>query len=179
MRVERKCCYPPRYTIQKLRGMILAIVVFFMWSILQVGVTLLKLAEKSQSCDVNMLDINCVSLWKDAHEKLFKGQLIKVTNFKLHGTVFFFSFVFVQTHLVSLLFWRDFVLNSFLEDRVWHLWKKKKPFDRGSGLSSPLFLSNGKYILGIIPYHKSSLSLNQVQFTSQIEVSSDFSLFIE
>lgn len=127
MRVERKCCYPPRYTIQKLRGMILAIVVFFMWSILQVGVTLLKLAEKSQSCDVNMLDINCVSLWKDAHEKLFKGQLIKVTNFKLHGTVFFFSFVFVQTHLVSLLFWRDFVLNSFLEDRVWHLWKKKNP----------------------------------------------------
>ena len=57
--------------------------------------------------------------------------------------------------------------------------EKKKPFDRGSGLSSPLFLSNGKYILGIIPYHKSSLSLNQVQFTSQIEVSSDFSLFIE
>ena len=179
MRVERRCCYPPRYTIQKLRGMILAIVVFFMWSILQVGVTLWKLAEKSQSCDVNMLDINCVSLWKDAHEKLFKGQLIKVTNFKLHGTVFFFfSFVCVQTHLVSLLFWRDFVLNSFLEDRVWHFWKKK-PSDRGSGLSSSLFLSNGKYILGIIPYHKSSLSLNQVQFTSQIEVSSNFSLFIE
>ena len=53
-----------------------------------------------------------------------KGNSSRSPILNCMALFFFFSFVCVQTHLVSLLFCRDFVLNSFLEDRVGHLWKK-------------------------------------------------------
>lgn len=116
-----------------------------------------------------ILYVKYITGWRDLIETCRKESILwcEYARYKLCKLVKGCSWKIVQR-----------ATHQGLEDRVWHLWKKK-PFDWGSGLSSPLFLSNGKYILGIIPYHKSSLSLNQVQFISQIEVSSDFSLFIE
>ena len=96
--------------------------------------TLLKLVEKSQSCDLNTLYKLCKLIkgysWKNcSKDNLLRWPILNWLWFFFLS--FFFSTLYIQTRFVSLLVWRDFALNSFLEGRGWHL-EKKNP-DRGSG----------------------------------------------
>lgn len=92
--------------------------------------TLLKLVEKSQSCDLNTLYKLCKLMKGYSWKNCSKDNLSRSPILNWHWFFFlsfFFSTHYVQTRFVSLLVWRDFVLNSFLEGRGWHL-EKKKPW---------------------------------------------------
>lgn len=96
--------------------------------------TLLKLVEKSQSCDLNTLYKLCKLIKGYSWKNCSKDNLLRWPILNWHWFFFlsfFFSTLYIQTRFVSLLVWRDFALNSFLEGRGWHL-EKKNP-DRGSG----------------------------------------------
>lgn len=96
--------------------------------------TLLKLVEKSQSCDLNTLYKLCKLIKGYSWKNCSKDNLLRWPILNWHWFFFpsfFFSTLYIQTRFVALLVWRDFALNSFLEGRGWHL-EKKNP-DRGSG----------------------------------------------
>ena len=96
--------------------------------------TLLKLVEKSQSCDLNTLYKLCKLIKGYSWKNCSKDNLLRWPILNWHWFFFlsfFFSTLYIQTRFVSLLVWGDFALNSFLEGRGWHL-EKKNP-DRGSG----------------------------------------------
>ena len=92
--------------------------------------TLLKLVEKSQSCDLNTLYKLCKLMKGYSWKNCSKDNLLRWPILNWHWFFFlsfFFSTLYIQTRFVSLLVWRDFALNSFLEGRGWHL-EKKKPW---------------------------------------------------
>ena len=89
--------------------------------------TLLKLVEKSQSCDLNTLYKLCKLMKGYSWKNCSKDNLSRWPILNWHWFFFlsfFFSTLYIQTRFISLFVWRDFALNSFLEGRGWHLEKK-------------------------------------------------------